>query len=245
VVAGGDSAALVASLPAAVHFPNIVFPAFHPDTVYASYSRSGRKLLLSSPLRDYHSSLILFGFIEGMSQEQTATLFAEPVFRRVGFLDAWTPAQDELCNAARRVGLPLDREFMAWSRRGCFMHTINHPHLETLADLVRVMLKRLGIAVRDAAVAAYVADELMTSVVWPVYPGISRPLGIPGSYVFKQGDKRQTCLDLEGLISACYAHYERFDRQQIECWRMKVWHRNGTREFLRDFAGATPLRVAN
>jgi hypothetical protein len=227
IIPGGDSAYLASQLPNVVHFPSIVFPAFHPDIVYVQYrGRNDELEMLKSPLGDYHSSLILFGFLEGFTPAQTKRLFAEDVLRRVGFLDAWLPAQQELLEAGEKVSMPLGKEFIAWSRQGCFMHSINHPRLFVLCDLTRVMLRRTGLRFRDEDPSLFLIDDLMTSIIWPTYPPIARSLGITGSYVFKK-HMAPVYYDLDELITESYDIYSRNDNQRLTCWRMDLWRGDG------------------
>ncbi len=218
-----SSAEFVKLLPNVVFFPMIVFHAFHPDIVYVRYtSWRSKGEFLPSPVGEYHSSIILFGYLQGFTQEQTMGLFSEAFLRRVGFLDAWQPAAKALLSAAERAQLPLDQELIHWSRQGCFMYSINHPRLFVLADVARAMLRRAELPLRDADPSLFVADELMNSAIWPVYPPIAESLGLAGSYCFKK-QGASTYYDLDELISGSYEIYARSNKKRLECRRIETW----------------------
>lgn len=226
IVPGGDSSVLAAKLPGLFRFPSIVFPAFHPDIVYVQLKEdNGTLSLLKSPLGDYHSSLILYGFILGFTPSQTQQLFCEDVLRRIGFLDMWLPAQTKVLASAHNLSMSLDKEFMTWARRGCFMHSLNHPRSFVLSDLARALLQRAKLSFRDVDPDPFLIDDLMSSIIWPVYPPVARALGCPGSYVFKK-QMEQTFYDLDELIVESFGIYSQVAKKQLTCWRIDQWESN-------------------
>ncbi|WP_462117436.1 WcbI family polysaccharide biosynthesis putative acetyltransferase [Methylorubrum extorquens] len=134
-----------------VPVPTIVFPAFHPDIVYIAHKGG----LFGSPMGDYHSALIVYGFARGFSADEIVSLFRADVFSRVGYLDGWFPNRDALLAMSHAHGCNIDRLFAGWMRRGCFMHTINHPKLFVLTDLAHDALHRAEIPARTAACEDY------------------------------------------------------------------------------------------
>jgi hypothetical protein len=163
--------------------PIIVFPAFHPDAIYAGDITNARRLL-KSPLRDYNSALVLFGFLEKLSADQTVRLFQEDAFRLVGYLDTWESAQAALLHLGREASYDLTADLLRWTRRGVFMHVINHPRMFVINDLARGLLAKAGVGFDDCDLDAYAGDEIVRLGAWPVYPPIAAQFGAEGSYVF-------------------------------------------------------------
>lgn len=218
--------------------PTIVFPAFHPDIVYIAHK--GRQL--ASPMGDYHSTLIVYGFARGFSTDEILSLFRAEVFARVGYLDGWLHARDSLLQMARAQGCDLDRLFAGWMRRGCFMHTVNHPKLFVLEDLARMALARAGLPARAARCEDLLPDPLSNSV-WPVYPEIAARYGVPGSITFKPprgfdflADAAR-CLDLREMVEGSLAQYAQTPKIAESCGRVQGWlGKRDVRETLRPVA---------
>ena len=208
-----------------VPVPTIVFPAFHPDIVYIAHK--GRQY--GSPMGDYHSALSVYGVAQGFSADEIVSLFRAEVFSRIGYLDDWFGARDSLLRSARAHGCDLDRLFAGWMRRGCFMHTVNHPKLFVMEDLARMALARAGIPARSARCEDVLPDPLSNSV-WPVYPEIAARYGVPGSTTFKppRGGfdflaDTVRCLDLRAMVEGSLAQYAQTPRIAEHCDRVRGW----------------------
>lgn len=225
----GDPAAFTARVAA---YPTVVFPAFHPDMVYvgggdgpAGGLAAGR--LLPSPLGNfYHSAIVLFAFLEGLDEARTVALFREEVFAQLGYLGGWEAAAADFLRNAEVAGLGLEREFLRWSRRGNFMHVLNHPKLPVLGDIARRLLEASGLAPAEVEVGDYLADELARDVVWPVYPPLAEHFGVPGSYLFKgraRPGEVPVLHDLAGFVAASFAFYRTRPRAALCCQRIEIW----------------------
>lgn len=213
--------------PRIARFPTIIFPAFHPDAVYVGDLRSlAQARLAPSPVGHYHSAIALFAFLEGLDEAKTLTLFRENVFSRLGYMDGWQAAADELLSTAEAASLGLANDFLRWSRRGSFMHVINHPKIPVLGDVARRLLQRLGIAAAEIEVADYLPDDLAYDVVWPVYPAIAERYGIAGSTLFKaraQGSRAPKVYDLPAFITESFRLYRSRPRIDLTCQRVDFW----------------------
>ncbi|WP_110350147.1 WcbI family polysaccharide biosynthesis putative acetyltransferase [Methylobacterium sp. B4] len=212
-----------------VPIPTIVFPAFHPDIVYIGHKGG----LFGSPMGDYHSALIVYGFARGFSVDEIVSLFRADVFARLGYLDGWFAARDSLLAMSRTHGFDLDRLFAGWMRRGCFMHTINHPKLFVLGDLAREALTRAGIPARAATCEDYLPDPLSGSI-WPVYPEIAARIGVTGSTTFKPPlgglnflVDAGRCIDLRAMVESSLAIYAHTPKIAQHCERVGGWLDNG------------------
>ncbi|MFE1601478.1 WcbI family polysaccharide biosynthesis putative acetyltransferase [Methylobacterium sp. ID0610] len=218
----GGVAALRARLPQTRLFPTLVFPGFHPDTIYVGEDAA----LVPSPLGLYHSAIAAFGFLCGLDEARTTGLFREEVFARLGYLDIWDGAARAMRDAAAEEGFPLDRELLLWSRRGCFMLNVNHPKLFVLGDIARRLLAEAGLPVRDVDPETYLADDLLRDVVWPVYPPLAERYGVAGSYLFKgkaSGAALPDLYDLPAFVAASFRIYRGLPRARLTGVRLETW----------------------
>lgn len=226
----GGSAELLELLPRARLFPPIVFAAFHPDMVYVGdLSAGGGSGLVPSPLHTYHSAITLFGYLRGLSEERILRLFRDDVLARLGFLDGWDLAAEDLVRTSRAIGLDLGPELMRWSRRGAFMHGINHPKLFVMADIAQRLATEAGLGPAPLTVEAYLSDDLLGEVIWPVYPAVAEAYGVKGSYVFKRRAAPKSApsvLDLAGLVRESLALYRTTPRARLTCYRTEHWSRS-------------------
>ena len=201
-------------------YPRIFFNAFHPDLVYIA----GPVGSPTPPLGDFHSSLVLYGWHRGMNVAQTARLFSEPVFERLGFFRCWDAAKHTVLEEGRAIKFPLEGLFARWERLGCFMHASNHPALTVMADLAREVVRAAGLPLAVPAPEYYLVDPMMHMAVWPVYPEIGARLGLPGAYAFKmaQPADRTTVamLDLEEFIERSFEAYAVLPPRALICPRL-------------------------
>jgi len=207
-----------------VLYPSVTFLAFHPDLVYVATARDGAVFV--GPCGHYHSSLAFFAWKSGLSATDALKLYNRDIYQRLGFFDFWQSSCDTLRAEGQACGLALDSLLDRWILQGCFMHSINHPKVFVVFEIVAHLLQQLGIAtLLDSA--PYVRDYLADSHVWPVYPEIGERLGIPGSYRFKlsapgmRPDEPVRLLDLENFILQSYAAYSRYAPLELVCGELQ------------------------
>ncbi|MGU3537011.1 WcbI family polysaccharide biosynthesis putative acetyltransferase [Methylobacterium sp. A54F] len=224
---GGGIAGLRARDPRVTLFPTLVFPAYHPDMVYVGEIADLAQLrLVPSPLGQYHSAIALAAYRSGLGVTETAALFREDVFRRLGYLDIWSNAVQDLVGSAAAIGFGLEREMIRWSRRGNFMHVMNHPKAFVIGDIARRLLEEASFSPEPVEIEDYLGDELARDVVWPVYPPVAETYGLTGSYLFKRKQKGTTfprLYDLEGFLAASFAIYRTRAPETLGCQRVEVW----------------------
>ena len=207
-----------------VTLPSVYFAAFHPDLVYANSRKSAK--MLQSVLGGYNSSLALYGWLRGLSARQTVGLFNGETYERLGFFDYWQNSRAYLLAEGERVGLPLGDALQRWQRRGCFMHSFNHPRLFVAADITRMLLEKLGIATLPVDFESVVPDVFEDGAVWPVYPQIAERLGIDGSDWFRlpkfacPPDRSVLFCDLEQFIEHSFLWFGMHDKEDIVCERL-------------------------
>jgi hypothetical protein len=228
-VDGGNVHVLGAQDPRIRLYPTILFPGYQPDMVLVGdVGALSASRLIASPVGPYHSAIVLCAYLEGLGPEDTAGLFRDSLYTRLGFYEAWNVAAAELLGSARDIAFPLEAELARWSRRGCFMHVLNHPKLFVLADLARRLATEAGLEPIPARVEDYLPDELAADVVWPLYPDLAARYGLTGAMLFKDRARRSDpkLYDLPGFIAASFAIYRRHAPEALGCIRVEGWRAN-------------------
>jgi hypothetical protein len=178
--------------------PLIQFDAYHPDLCWLTDDAG----FVKGPLGDYHSQIVTAAYFRGLSVGDARARFTHSRFEQFGFLDRWVAARDRLLGEFRAAGLPLDRYYPAWSARGPFMHSVNHPAIHVIYDVASALLEAEGrIPVRAAPMPH---DNLLNGSIFPIYPEIADRLSVRGSYLFKL-PAQYRCIDLDEFISGSYA----------------------------------------
>jgi hypothetical protein len=233
----GSSDDLRHDVPHAHELPFVTFNGFHPDMVYVTLNVNGNVQILKSPVGDNHSALVLFAHQQGLSARQALKLFCPSVYQRTGMTQVWENAMQSLRTQESRTSCPLTKLVIQWSRRGSFMHTLNHPKIFVLADLARWLLQDAKIDFTDVPVEDLVIDDLMTSTIWPVYLGLSDGLGVRGSFRFKK-EMETSFLDLPEFIEQSFGIYARHPMQDITCWLTNLWNADeGIRSHMMSIVG--------
>jgi len=198
--------------------PTLNYGGFHPDCVYIGRAGGG---YVRGPMGEYQSSIAFWAWRAGLGVDQAVELFRDDVFDHLGFHDYHLAAHRTLVAHGRRTGLPIAALIDSWRSRGCFMHTVNHPKLHALADVVAAALEREGVAPIPGA-EQWVDDGLARWPVWPVYPPIARASGLAGDFVFKldrgfcPDDKPVLTMTLEAFVRASYAAFAQAGEMHCE-----------------------------
>lgn len=223
----GDSEALRKALPSIHRMPFVNFFGFHPDTVYLfDPTRDGK--LIMSPTGVYNSGLTLFGYMQGMSVDQTEALFSREVFDVLGYLDVWNSSADEFLRAAADTGMNLESDLARWSRRGNFMYTPNHSKPQVMYDIALKAMRKAGLPIRDLEMDDYLVDDLVRGFILPVYPPLAEYYGFKGSTIFKKEHYRLSMkpgefLTLREYIAESFAIYGKHQKPQLANPRVDGW----------------------
>ena len=186
--------------------PLVQFGAFQPDICYA-WHRGTRTL--TSP--HYNSAIVVWGWRNGLDVADTAALFRADTFAALGYFDAWAQGVKDLQRVFADAGLGhrLADWFLAVKRGGCFMHSMNHPHVDAVVRLARVLADEAGLSVVRDIAPGEIHDGL-NGTMWPVYPEIAARLGIGGgSYCWKYLTQNRFVDGVEAFVAQAFAGYER------------------------------------
>lgn len=237
---GGSFEALRAAV-GLVQMPVVVFSAYQPDIVYVG-DLSDAVRLVRTPVGGYNSALALFGFLQGLSVEATLRLFDPEAYRLVGYLGIWEGSQATLLGLGRDSGWDLGPDLLRWTRRGPFMHLVNHPRMFVTNDLARGLLAKAGIAFPDIDLDSYAADEIVRLGSWPLYPGIAEQFGLDGSRTFlrpAEGAAMPRTIGLRAFVEGSFASYGKVARARLRSERVDQWlGLDGLVADLRRIAGA-------
>lgn len=220
-------AELAAELPNLRRIPFVSFFGLHPDTIYIFHPEKPAGFF-TGPLGVYNSGLALFGYQRNMSIDQTAALFNRDVFQHLGYLDIWDSAAQEFLGQAKAFGMDASAELARWARRGNFMYTPNHPKGFVMADMARKALGAAKIPFREIEYDDYAVDDLVRSVVLPVYPPLAEKYGFAGADLFKKEHYRLTkgpgeFLRLNAFLAQSFAAFARYDRAKLTHARVAEW----------------------
>lgn len=221
-----------------VSFPEIYFTGFHPDMTPAGDAKSGTEVLTSS-MGKYHSAICLYGWLNGLSQDQVISLFRDEVFEHLGYYDHIRLSRDALLKAAGECGLDLGDSYDRWLKTGRFMHNVNHPKPFVLAELSRKLAEKLGIKPEIQFPEHHLPDTLQHLMVWAFYPEVAASMGMAGEYIFSQKNGVKTAqgtkvrFGLEDFVFSSYDAYEGHDRSQVTAIRLKDERYGALKKFLK------------
>ena len=192
-----------------VRIPPVLFTGYHPDTIYIPTPIG--KLKVPVACGPYHSRLTVASYLLQYSPAETKALFNTFYFSKLGYFDDYAISRALLENTFRECGLEIGLLFAGWARRGCFMHTIDHPKLHVLFDIARLACQAMGLEVepRDGRIDM-VHDHLEVGHPgMPVYPDIAEATDCDGHTLFKTPSEiyMAKLITMPAFISACFKAY--------------------------------------
>jgi hypothetical protein len=245
LVRGGSSEPVLAELNGVVTYPSLIFTGYHPDLVFVNDQKKPGQPIWG-PIGPYHSGLAYFAYRAGLPIDAALKLFNGEVFDAVGYFDVWDDAAKALLAQGKQFELDFGEDLLRWTRRGCFMYSVNHPKPHVFFDLARQLMQKAGVPTRSVDFENYTVDDLVRGVVYPVYPAIAEHYGINGSYVFKGAHFSLTLdvghfWDLRQFVTECYRAYAKYEPNQLSNERVQGWLDDAeVANFLRSVAGAGP-----
>jgi len=195
---------LVSKLPSdrVTIVPTLAFRGYHPDCFVLRHGG----VAYPGPTGSSQSLIAFCAFRAGLSAHEALALYRREVYEACGYLDQWEESREETLASFAAHGFDLRRAFVAWSRRGPFMHSIIHPRIGCLHDVARAILEREGMELLPTHVLP--PDRLASHEVVPVYPEIAIRLGIPGGLLFKRSGN-QGFLDLPTYVRRAFNRFEK------------------------------------
>jgi hypothetical protein len=183
-----------------ISFPNLEFRGFHPDLSYIFEPNSK----VVSPV--YQSSVLVAAFKMGLSKEVAASCFNSSIFEKLGYHDNWSKSIGAL--KWRFENSDISSDFLNYLRfchkKWVFMHTINHPHVDCIVWLAKLISLKLG-APRSILDEDISLPDLLSNYVWPIYPSVACDISLLGSFTFIWSNKN---LPLQDFIDLNYSQLQ-------------------------------------
>lgn len=161
--------------------PAFSFGGFHPDMIYVPTPEG----YLYGFTHHYHSRIALAGFLSGRSVNETISLYNALVMARAGYFHAYAHEMSLACSLYDPCGIDLRPMFERWARRGCFMHSINHPKSWCNAELCLAMLRYAELLGDVELDFDSIPDPLLIHPTHPVLPPLASRLGVQAGTGFK------------------------------------------------------------
>ena len=196
------------TIPSLCLYPHIAFSGFHPDI--RAFGHRGKPV--PSPTWNLHSGIVLAAFADRIPEKRVPDLFNAYIFALLGYFDEYERARQFVIGKAKEVGYELEPHIVEWRKRGVFMHIVNHPKIEVLAQLAQLGAKQAGLS-GALAPPEGVPDRLARCQTWPVYPELARRLGVPGSLTFTGrkdvlfGRKATRTMEIDQVVAESYKSY--------------------------------------
>ena len=201
-----------------VTIPDMVFDAFHPDLVYGWLADGLPLQTLAGP---YNSAIALWAMRHNLTAAETVRLFTPEIFDRLGYTRRWQPSIERLNIDLGVHGFDYREYILPLRREGVFMHSTNHPTIAAIAQLGRMIARRLGV---DEEVLAEPVERTLVDVlkqvspVWPVYPSIANSLGVAGSFTWKAASGHSVRLD--DYVAKSLEMFDSLGRPEFGCWEL-------------------------
>ncbi len=188
-----------------IEIPPFHFSGYHPDATYA-VSAADAFQQIESPAGAYHSMIALAAFKSGMSVDAALSLYSGETYSSLRYFDEYEDSKASLIETYRSASLDIAPLFRRWSRRGCFMHTFNHPRNYCFEDIAKLICEKHFGGHVDWPYD--LQDLLAQNMVFPCYPEIAERRGTKGCYTFKESGKSKL-LTIEEFVASSFEIYER------------------------------------
>ena len=191
--------------------PRILFNGYFPDITFIPGLTSRNS---ASPA-DYHSAIAIAGYLDGRSPKDTARLYNPFVFASLGYFDAFDIAREVLLKHCMDLGLDMSAKFDSWGANGPFMYAINHPSIRVISDIAFAAAEKAGLA-PDRVDPDGILDNLKLALNWPIYPGIAKKLGVPGSMrITRAREGKELDIGWDDYLEGIHAVYASIDRDGL------------------------------
>lgn len=213
--------------------PNLYFTAFHPDLTYCTSKIDRSRYTIPN----YNSQIILFAFENNLNIRQTLSLFSVDVFKQLGYFNRWDSDYRSLKNIFLQSDISykeFDRFFNIIKRNGVFMHSVNHPKIDVLTQLTRILVNKFDSNIIFDDYTFNIPDVLINNYVFPVYPEIADKFSLNGNYSWSIADKNFN--DLKSFIEFSFESYidQKFNREDLS-YSISDKQRNVLGEIVRSF----------
>ncbi len=199
-----------------IYFPDVTFPAFHPDMTYLrGKNKVGKIETIHSHMAHYNSSIVVYGYLRGMNIDQIISLFNKDTFQKLGYLDRWDISKKMLIANGNEVDFQLEKILNKRLKSGCFMYSFNHPTIAVMNDIATTLARKMGIKINHSNSYRYIDDPLKGTPIWPIYPEIADQYGFNGDYAFRRFTT-DDIMNLDEFVETSVRAYNEYEFETIE-----------------------------
>jgi hypothetical protein len=192
--------------PDNIYFPSISFAAFHPDIQYVFSNGSVVKNCLGG---DWNSRILLWSYLNSLSQSSTLKLFCEENYESLGYLDEWDRSSETLQRAFQECDFNYGRWITAVQRHGAFMYGINHPTQYALSELAIQLAEKIFPESNFNKVNLNgLTTDYLSHIVWPIYPEVGDRLGLETSCHWRHLKK---IIGLSDFLNLSFAAFDQIE----------------------------------
>jgi hypothetical protein len=189
--------------------PGIDFIGLFPDKNNTIITNSSQRF----PSK--FSTIALWGFKNNFSVDETCLLFNSHTYNRLNYYDYYDLSVKYLRSnfiSANLSDFDFKKYYFNVKRLGKFMHTPNHPRIECLVQLTKILASK--IVNRDPNMifdVSIVIPDALDSHCDPVYKELADYIGCSGGYTWKRGDKY---LNLKEYVSITFKEMFNLELEQ-------------------------------
>jgi hypothetical protein len=149
--------------------PEIKFEAFHPDICYALNKRNNNFTNFH-----YNSKLIAFFYINNLDKKILINDFNEKLFIALNYNNYYSKSYELLKKTFTNSSFSIDEFDLFWSsiKDDIFMHTINHPKINVIFSIAKLIAKRLFPEINFNSFSYLKVEDTLNYVKWPIYDGL-------------------------------------------------------------------------
>jgi hypothetical protein len=202
-----------AEFPSLLTTTNVFFDGLHPDITHIG----GFQERVLSPLGNYHSRIVLFGFMTGRSAQECFRLFQSKIYEQAGYFSAYERSAAELVRRDEQGDIRFAEAFLDMVREVPVMLTINHPTISVFCRFSEIICRQLNIPY-DAFPPEYFSNPLLQLAQWPIYAEIAEAakLSYRTPMLFKPNEAAgSNYMGLREFVSASYKLYEALGRDAL------------------------------
>jgi len=186
-------------------FTNIRFDGLHPDMTYIG-SRTNR---LHGVLGAYHSKILAYAFVKGMSIRDCVRMFDRTVYEKLGYFGQFELAKQNLYSRDKFCDLKFAGRFISILKERPSLYTFNHPAGHVFQALARDISEFSEYKFVDFDPSCGL-NELSNNYIWPIYNEIAEFHGLPyrtPQYFVDSQSFSSRALSLEEMVKGSYRFY--------------------------------------
>lgn len=191
----------------------VFFAGLQPDIIYVG----GPQDRVLSPMGDYHSRIVLLGYLTGLNPTDVLTSFdSDKLYNQLKYYDQFDLSARELVRRDLNCDIPGAPILMERVIEQPTLFTINHPMNIVFLEIIKATFKKLNLSYRSVVVD-YIQPTLAGGPVWPPSAAIHRhhKLRYESSQFLKTDFGGQRFLSIDKFINESFVAYKKAFRTLI------------------------------